>query len=356
MSDSCVIRSYRPEDRPDVLALHETVFGDGHGPEWFAWKFENNPYIDHVPIIVAEHDGDIVGARPLMALPMTIQGETVLGLQTTDLMVHPNYRRNGLFTEMVAVATDRYRRHDAAFLFSFPNRRALSGYDEFGWTTVGRVPTYYRVQRPSALIQSSSGLSDGLLTVAPTALSALDSMRTLVSPATTSVKRIDQMPVELLASLYRSYVPNRIHAHRDGTFYNWRFDNPVWDYETYVAQQGDSTTAAAIVGKTLKEGVKIVAITDLVPSPPKECESVGAILETVVSDNSEADLLIAGSSVLTSTLAGRYGFLADSSLPLSPVTNTSVLIATLLDRDSGPATGLGDINKWLVGLTEQDTF
>ncbi|MFC6757485.1 hypothetical protein ACFQER_13440 [Halomicroarcula sp. GCM10025894] len=58
------IRWYRAADRAQYIDLYADVLGSWqHSPEWFDWKYVSNPYVDHVPIVVATADGDLVGAR-----------------------------------------------------------------------------------------------------------------------------------------------------------------------------------------------------------------------------------------------------------------------------------------------------
>lgn len=66
-SDAYAVRQYDPDDRESFQALFETVFDQPFSAEMFEWKFEPNPYLSHVPILLAEVNGEIVGARGFLA-------------------------------------------------------------------------------------------------------------------------------------------------------------------------------------------------------------------------------------------------------------------------------------------------
>ncbi|ELZ01477.1 hypothetical protein C482_06874 [Natrialba chahannaoensis JCM 10990] len=159
---SYTVRPFRPSDRSAFLSLYERVFGQERDTEWFRWKFERNPYVDHVPIIVAERDGELVGARSFFAQPIR-NGETVFpAFQPCDTMVHPDHQRQGLFDRMNELALERYvgQARDPAFCFNFPNEHSKQGNINYGWQDVGTVPMYYRPQDPGTVLRAVTGGSE----------------------------------------------------------------------------------------------------------------------------------------------------------------------------------------------------
>ncbi|OIB58368.1 GNAT family N-acetyltransferase [Natrialba sp. SSL1] len=156
---SYTVRPFRPSDRSAFLSLYEAVFDRKRGTDWFRWKFERNPFVDHVPIIVAERDGELVGARSFFAQPIR-NGETVFrAFQPCDTMVRSDHRRQGLFGRMNELALERYtgQAQNPAFCFNFPNEHSKQGNINHGWRDVGTVPMYYRPQDPSTVLRAVTG-------------------------------------------------------------------------------------------------------------------------------------------------------------------------------------------------------
>ncbi|GAA0662679.1 GNAT family N-acetyltransferase [Natronoarchaeum mannanilyticum] len=355
------VRQFEPGDGAAVASLYETVFGDERTERWFDWKFRENPFVDHVPITLAvDPDDGVVGARPMFALPMAVGRTEFLALQPCDAMVHPDHRRQGLFTRMTERAIDRYDDHEAALFFNFPNEQSAAGNRKLGWRDVGALTTYYRVQSPRAWVDPDGGVE----TVAATAvdvvatgyLRARDALAPSVEGVT--IARRPEPPAELLASLYRSAVPTGFHSVRNEAYVRWRYRNPRWSYRTYVARDdADRPLAAAVVGRKSAGGTTAVRLTDVVPTPPDE-GSLAALLAAVLSDNRDADA-VAAPPCLPGELLARFGFHPDTELPLSLAGSATIHVARPATVDADDWTLFGrsvtDADNWALTFGEQDT-
>lgn len=352
------VRPFEDGDMAGVLDLFETVWGKRRRESWLEWKYRSNPYVDHVPIVVAvDSDGELVGVRSLFALPLAIGQERVLALQPCDTMVHPAHRRRGLFTRMTERMIDRYRDHEAKLFFNFPNAKSRPGNLKLGWRTVGQVSTYYRLQRPGTWLDWNGRLGRAVETIAN---AAADGGRRVIDATAPSgdgitITRRDDVPAALLASLYESEPPAGIHAVRDAEYVRWRYGNPRWSYRTYIARANDERRAAAIVGH---RGDGIVRITDLTPPRPTD-SALAALCSAVVADHHDADAILAPSTFAAS-VRRRFGFLDDARLPLSAMSTARTLVA----RPVAPGTtgwtvagtALTERNNWTLTFTEQDTY
>ncbi|WP_313692253.1 GNAT family N-acetyltransferase [Halorarum halobium] len=319
------IRWYRADDRERYLDLHEDVLGERpRGEDWFEWKYESNPYVDHVPIVLAEHEGELVGARSFFALPMSVGRRRHAALQPCDTMVRRAHRRRGLFTRMTEEAIDRYEREEPAFFFNFPNEATLSGNRKLGWRVVGQDPRHYRIEDVGTLVASRTD-NPGLRlagAVSTPVVAGYNRLRQAMASRSSdvSVRRASGVPADALASIYRRRVPEAIHTVRDRPFYRWRFENPDWAYTTYVTE-GDPDPVGMVVavprnGAGVSEGV--TRVVDVVPLRGDErTEQVAALLDRVQSDNADSELFVAPSGVLDRTLLRRFGFRRDDRAPVS---------------------------------------
>lgn len=363
------VRWYEPADRDGLLALFEGAshWQRGGGREWFAWKYEENPVASRVPIVVATHEGAVVGARPFLPFRMAAAGETTVGLQTCDTVVHADHRRRGVFTEMTRRAFAHYADREPAFAFHLPNEVAREAYRSLGARDVGTVPTHYRIQRPPALLRDWDELPDSAaLDLAMTAgawtyLHAHDA----VSPTADDlrVERHATVPVETMARLYRERIPERLHAVRDEAFYRWRFSNPDWAYRTFTAWRDGHPVAGLITG-TRAEGQIVTYVTEVVPLSGGDDwrAAVAALLARALDFHDAVDLVAASGRVVPRDLLARFGFHADDSLPLSAASDPTVLLVSSLSPDAGSRSQwrVGDVDvteaeSWLLPFSEQDT-
>jgi GNAT superfamily N-acetyltransferase len=349
------IRPFEAGDAGAFLSLYETVFGAERSEEWFAWKYERNPYVDHVPILLATDGESVVGARSFFALGVARDGDAVTALQPCDAMVHPDHRRRGLFTRMTERAIERYS-GTYPFMFNFPNEASLPGNLKLGWEVVAERETYYRIENPGAVAAAETDRASAA--VAGRLAAPIAGLYYRVfgdgpapSPAV-SVRRVEGVASAELAALYRRAVPEERHAVRDERFYEWRFDNPDWAYTTYVAEADGGPEAAVLVGRSTGPEPTKVMLTDVVPlrDPPER--ALVALVDRVLDDYSGADMFCAPPQVLPERVLDAFGFRSDATYPLSAVTDAATHVARSLGERGGP--GLTDPDEWLLTFAELD--
>ncbi|WP_158056596.1 GNAT family N-acetyltransferase [Halorussus halophilus] len=373
--DSYEIRPYERADRDGVLKLDRIVWSRRRSPEWFAWKYEQNPYVSDLPIHVAEYEGEIVGARPLLAFRLRVGDSTQIALQPADTMVHPDHRGRGLFTRMTEQAIERYADREPTLFFNFPNRQAQPGYEKLGWREAGTRTTYYRIQNPEPLVSSlvderldryadvASGVAGS---VGSTLASGFNAVHDWFADdrSHVSVRRRDDVPAELLASLYRRAIPEKIHAVRDEAFYRWRFASPVWDRKTYLAEEDGDIVAAVIVRtRTNTDGVRWTQVAEVVPlgGGRRWLDALARLFGQLLSDHRRSHIVTVPGSVLPHEFLTARGFRPNDRLPLSRLKSYHRTIAVRpiddLDPESWRIDGvsLTDPSNWLVSYGERDT-
>jgi len=354
------LRTFEPADRDAFLALYADVMGGDRDERWFDWKYAATPYVDHVPIFVAETDGQVVGACAFFALEMAIEGQDYLALQASDVMVAPTHQGNGLFTRLLATAMAHYERGEPSFMFGFPNEISRRVHMKNDWKAVGDHPTAYRVQRPAALtgMGTESTLERVGGALADPVASGYYRLRDASIPTAPAVSVVEHrsIPAATLTALAERAPHPGIHARRDPQFYDWRFDNPDWDYTAYVAERDGDPVAAVVTGRSDGQPVRITKVTDVVPAPEQAPdESLDALLARVVRDNRDADLVAAPPRLSRDRLAA-FGFRGDDRLPLSPVTDPTAHDVRTLDGDyTREGVDLTDIDNWTITFAEEDT-
>jgi GNAT superfamily N-acetyltransferase len=359
-----LVRPFESGDREPFLDLYETVWGERPQPEWFSWRYQNTPYLTHVPVFVAESaDGDLVGARPLVPFRMRADGrDPVVGLHPSNTMVHPDHRRNGLFSRMSAACTDYYRERDPRFYFNFPNPAALAGNLDFGYRVVGTVPTYYRVQNPGALSDLNPAVGAVAGRVARTYLGLRDRVAQVDDGVT--VGRYTEPPCELLGSLYERRVPDRLHTVRDAEFYRWRLANPERPATVYVAFDDRRPLAALVAYADTVDGGRRVKLADVLPMEPTpdRDRALPSLLAVVVEEYADADLVVATGESFPADGMRAFGFHRDDRFPLDRVAEETTLVVYPLldDEDESAGWSLGDVHlddreDWYVSYVDRDT-
>ncbi|MFU8866892.1 GNAT family N-acetyltransferase [Natronococcus sp.] len=361
MSDPYDVRRYEPSDRDAFLELFEEVLGGRMGTDWFAWKYEANPYVDHVPIVVAERDGELVGARSFFPLRVGAGDDRYDAFQPCDSMVHPDHQRRGLFTRMTERAIERYE-DDVDLFFNFPNHRSLPGNLKLGWRVVGEQERYYRIQNPTAWLPALEPVESLARTVA----SGYGSFRDRLAGSRDAVERVryDGVPTATLAALAGAETVPAFHVVRDEAFYEWRFENPLWRYRTVLATRGETVVAALVYGRRERaDGPTTVRLVDVLPlaagTEAYRTAILSGLLEDVVRANRDADVLVAPGSVIPGGTLRSRGFHSDQRPPLTWTTSASTHVV----RPSGTeptdwtlsGRRLTDASNWRLALCEVDS-
>jgi hypothetical protein len=330
--DAYTVRLYESGDRAACLRLFETATGTPN-EETFTWLCERNPYSDHAPVVVAVADGTVVGATTALALPLRAGSREGVGLQPVSTVVHPDHRDEAVRSRLRSYLREYYEPRQPVCLFELTASR--SGRDDGEWTTVETVPTYYRVQSPTGLVDRTGGKTTAAAAaVAGPLASAYHALRDAVAPFPPGleVSRHDGVPAELLASLYQRAIPQAVHTARDASFYRWRFDRPSWTYRTYTAGH-DGPEVGIVTGTGTVDGTRVVTLMDVVPMlGVRRRVALNAVLGRVCADAADAAVLACDGRALPESLLSEFGFLPDTSLPLSAVSRpTTHAVCPLTD-------------------------
>lgn len=356
------VRHFRPRDRAGFLSLYETVWGHAKGRAWFDWRFETNPYAEHIEIVVAEHRGTVVGAEPMVAFPLATDRGSITARQPVDWIVHPDHRRRGLFTrmteELLSTAAAR-----TSLLFNFPSDLLRPGLKKFDWTELGPVSTRYRPQNLTWLTPEGDGSVSTALDVAArggspalrTCLGAVDRLWPVSNGV--DVDRVDGIDVPSVSAVYRETRPEAIHVPREEAFLAWRFSNPRWRTTTYVARE-DGRPIVTLVAATERVGESVLTrILDVQPmiGDADRADAFEAALCALLRDHATADVLEASATPFPGVLR-RHGFLSDAGPPFARVATPSTHAVRPLSSEVADVLGrdVRDADEWCLTLGDRD--
>lgn len=346
------IREYRPGDAERVVDLHNRVWNGERTTDWFHWKYVENPAIDRVPVYVATCDGTVVGTVGLVAFRMCRGETTGLGLLAGDLVVHPDHRRQGLFTRLFTAVADAVTAEraygDATFLFAYANASSFPGTQKLGWTDVSPRVSYYRVHDPRSYLRDQFGpvvtrvLGPVLAGGTRTALRL--GTRGASSPADVTVERHERLPVETLTTLAASQSPEGVRPRHDAAFYEWRFAGVSWRHDAVYVAERDGEPIAATVTRVTRDDRLDATTVSLVHTVPLAGESredgLAAILDRVVADYRDTEFLRAWNPVFPDRLLRERGFLADDRPPLSLATESDLQLVVRSTSETFPTDAL----------------
>ncbi|GGZ12869.1 hypothetical protein GCM10007049_00730 [Echinicola pacifica] len=136
------LRNASPSDLPAIVELLKTSLGESLIPKsipLWRWKHEEGPF-GQSPVILAEHQGKIVGVRAFMPWKWQGRQKNFASLRAVDTAVHPDYQGQGIFKKLSLSLVQKCTEEGYDFIFNSPNKQSLPGYLKMGWEIHGRLP------------------------------------------------------------------------------------------------------------------------------------------------------------------------------------------------------------------------
>jgi GNAT superfamily N-acetyltransferase len=308
-----VIRDWRPvlytEADTDALAAFcqaQPGKAAAVSAEYIRWQHAANPAgLARVGLAKANGSESIVGVKWLVPLKIQAGNEIVLGSHSCYVLVHPDYRRQGIMSTLVAFCEESGRQQGYRFAYGFPNPRSYPGFvGRLGWSDLGEAGLFLRPLNAGRLV--TRRLGEGALQRALGAVASAGS-RLLCRPhplpadtATMSVKDVQTTDPALDDFWLRVRGKYPIMVVRDCRFLDWRYRQvPARDYQLRAARQDGQIVATVVLRSTTIEGVACGMVVDLLVEPSQRGRLGGEMLLHQASGRfKQQDLDLAGCLML----------------------------------------------------------
>ncbi len=315
------LRLYDCDDEPRVLELLATGLGPGRLQRTSAawrWKHEQGPF-GRSYVLVCEDDGQIVGLRAFLRWRFERDGQHIEAVRPVDTVVHPEWRRRGLFTAMTRELVNRVAEDGVRFAFNTPNSSSRPGYLKLGWRDAGRCPALAKPQW-RRLLGTAHGGHDDDAGADPT---------------------VGGMLAKLPVAVAR---PDRFTTPRTAAYLKWRYaDAPGIRYRLLVSAD---RTAALVTTRTRRGRWTEERICEsLILGAGGDRELLRLVAQLAHESPAHFLTAIASQSTLERSLLVRSGF-----LPLSAVG------PRLVHRGLGEGSGAPSPPPWALSAGDLELF
>lgn len=217
---------YEPGLRTAVCRLQQLHWDPDFATnsEYFAWKYERNPYLTEPHLYLAMLDGEVIGMRGVYGARWEAgePARTFDGPCAGDLVISPEHRGRGLFTRIMAGALADLARENVAWLFNLSAGAATRlGSLGMRWRATAPIERMVRWTEAGPAGAAAPGASRHWL---HRAARGLDGLRTGIRLSETA--RPGAM-ADLVEGTDRD---RRIRHVRDAEYFEWRFGNPLSTY------------------------------------------------------------------------------------------------------------------------------
>ena len=291
------VRDGDEKDLKGILSLRRTVFGemerDKLDPRFWQWEFMEGP--DGRGLIYIVEDGNkIVGHFADIPRRFSFQGEVVLGTLSLDLMVHPDYRRKGIFEEMGKYGAQRVKQENGLFLFAFPIRpETIHGLKRIGWREVVKLPVLVYPLRFRGIINRYLPFQPLSLFVGGMArflYFLLYGLKRKKKAREVEIEKVNSLDDSFISFWRKASTLYPILGIRDRNSLNWRYlQHPTRKYTIYRAKKDGEMTGYIVLRKVdllnFNSGVIVdlltldeATLTGLVEKGIKHCQEEGTDL------------------------------------------------------------------------------
>ncbi len=140
---------YEPKYKEQVTELQRHSWSSSLrlNAAYLEWKHEQNPYVKEPLIYLGLYAGKVVGMRGMSGAKWQIgpPAQTFLGLKADDLVIVPEHRNRGLFTQIMRAALDDLAKQGHTYVFSLTaGPVTLLGSLAMGWRSIGSMQTVFR--------------------------------------------------------------------------------------------------------------------------------------------------------------------------------------------------------------------
>jgi GNAT superfamily N-acetyltransferase len=220
-------------DEHQMLLLYEQVSGVKMTLDFWKWKYERAPF--GKSIIRLMFDGDaLIGHVSAIPIDLQVRTTTLRAAFGLDLMIHPDYKGQGLYIPLIAGAEDQCRRNRLQLEYGFPNGRSyLLMTRRFGWKDIARI---------SILYKKLQGESSGLL----------------LSKGAYEICQIEEFGDDVDLLWYKAKGEYNTIVPRTKEFLNWRYvERPGVNYTKYVSRESNGQLTGYIILKIFSDGTKM---------------------------------------------------------------------------------------------------
>lgn len=227
MNDTWDCRDYRRGDERQILALYEAVNNRRMAPEYWRWRYAENPFGKGI-IKLAFADGKLIGHYAVTPMYVMVDGKPRRAVFSLHTMTHPDFQKRGICTVLAKEAYKKCQSEGFGFVYGFPNDNSYHWFTHrLDWTGFGKM----------------SSLEKNL------------GAETKTAPKTGNIYGIDRFDNRVNALWNEVKAGYRVTVPRTEDYLNWRFArHPTVEYPKYIITSGSAKLSGYIILKLYTEG------------------------------------------------------------------------------------------------------
>jgi len=185
-------------------------------------------------LVMKNSENKIIAVRGGIIWPIQIAEDQIHAIQFHGTCVHPNYRRQGLFSQITKEYVNSCNSEGVSLIFNVSVKASRLGYEKLGWQY---KKGFQRLTRFHIRNKNFKQNNDEFL--------------------------VDSIPIEVLNNRFSQY-KNSIHTQYDSEFLNWRLSNLneiykiFYKYDIYIVYKikNSGSKRELIIGEVFSSRIK----------------------------------------------------------------------------------------------------
>jgi predicted N-acetyltransferase YhbS len=357
------ISIYRDEDKPGMLALVRNEYGeiDLADGDYFDWLRAACPPDMKQWLVREKGTGRVISAATKVGMRAIWRGKEIRALLGFNMIVAPEYRRQGIHTELTRQTGEEIQKAGFCLCTIFPNQKSMP--------QLARSPNHHHVSEVPLLVRplDMRVLADGHLSnrlwAGASRLGWGLAGRTLwrerrPAPANSSLHVVRDLVLDEAYDRFWQQVRTKydLMVVRDQAFLTWRFlEIPTRQYEILSARQDGQILGYLVLRLADVRGTPTGIIADFLVLPGRQGDLAGGhLLHVALNRFRESGMPLAGALALPHTQ--EYGLMRRAGLIRAPKRFAPQPFHLFVRSycDLPPLKALTNPQTWYISIADHD--
>ena len=273
------IRKYQEGDEDQILELRGIALSGSRNKEWWRWMFRDGPAGPAI-IRLAVVKQRIIAQMASIWVMIKIGDKATRGTHGVDLMVHPDYRRQGVFTALGIKGREDPLDQSRSITYGTPNDQSRPGFvNRLNALPICEVPVLVKVIDWGAVLKRRYKIPVLAGKILGNIRERITNRKPSLKAAGIIVEEVRSFDEQIDKFWEKASRIKNIMIIKDMKYLNWRYiAKPGKEYRVFVAKKQDEI-AGYIVLKLQKGALSSGYIIDMLTLPGED--TVAELLITI---------------------------------------------------------------------------